>query len=241
MDHGTLDPGQIVSGMFNVAVSLKIDSFKQPILLACALRLVRECKTKTSVFDAKRLETIGDRIINRIINQRLVDRQLPINVIHARNWILHSNAAFAYCALHFDFERVLERSGVQIERVDLSPEIGARHPLADLFERIAGAIWLDRGRKSVEKFLDMYFWPLEDDILVHLASQQKIRQLNVSCQRKGFEQPRIFGPYPMSNGKTGYKVFIGTHCIHEGGDQAGEVLIRALTRSLSWVARNESQ
>lgn len=166
-----------------------LPSFQNPALLVTALthRSALNERISSSLESNERFEFLGDAVLELAATKFLFDNypQEPEGVLTAYRSSLVKTTTLAEVAIELGFGQSLylskgeEATGGR-ENVSL---------LADTFEAVVGALYLDQGFEAAEAFLKQYLFPRFADIYRDKAYKDAKSELQELVQAQGHSTP----------------------------------------------------
>lgn len=166
-----------------------LPTFRQPALLVTALthRSALNEKISSSVESNERFEFLGDAVLELATTKFLFDQfpQEPEGVLTAYRSALVKTTTLAEVALELELGQQLflskgeEATGGR-ENVSL---------LADTFEAVIGALYLDQGFEAAEQFLHTHLFPKFATIQREKTYKDAKSELQELVQSRGFSTP----------------------------------------------------
>lgn len=164
---------------------IKIPDFKDKKLLKQALIHRSYLNESSETTSNERLEFLGDSIISFVVSKSLFKKYENYDegkLTNLRALLVNTkNLASVAKELRLGEKLMLSRG---------EEEGGGRENsslLADVFEALVGALFLDQGIKSVEEFLDLILLPKASEFINKglLKDPKSLLQENIQAQKKG--------------------------------------------------------
>jgi ribonuclease III len=166
-----------------------LPSFLNSALLETALthRSALNEKTTTSAESNERLEFLGDAVLELATTQHLYRRfsDLPEGILTAYRSALVKTTTLASLAETLQLgDRLYMSKGEEATGGRTNPGL-----LADTFEAVIGALYLDQGFQAVEQFLESTLFTHLDEILENRLYKDPKSELQEHVQSLGFAAP----------------------------------------------------
>lgn len=174
-------------------------------------------EAKTIVSHNERLEFLGDSVLGLLISEYLY-RQLP-DTSEGELSFLRSRLVEASSCVFYIQQLSLEKYMILGKGERMNDGRGRDTILADLFEALIGAIYLDGGLESAKKFLFAHFLPQIGDILKTPVKNWKA-ELQDFSQRKYHQMPiyKLLGESGPDHSKT-FKISVIVNDIEMGSGE----------------------
>jgi ribonuclease-3 len=166
-----------------------LPTFKNPQLLVTALthRSALNEHTSSSTESNERLEFLGDAVLELATTQFLYDAlpHEPEGQLTAYRSALVKTTTLAEVAIELGLgEQLFLSRGEEATGGRNNPSL-----LADTFEAVLGALFLDQGYQVVDDFLKVHLFPRFTTIQQHRLYKDPKSELQEVVQAKGFEAP----------------------------------------------------
>jgi ribonuclease III len=166
-----------------------LPTFKNPELLITALthRSALNERTSTSLDSNERLEFLGDAVLELATTQFLYDAlpEEPEGQLTAYRSALVKTTTLAEVAIELGLgEKLFMSRGEEATGGRKNPSL-----LADTFEAVLGAMFLDQGYQVVDDFLKLTLFPRFTTIQQHRLYKDPKSELQEVVQSKGFDAP----------------------------------------------------
>lgn len=176
-----------------------LPTFRNPAFLVTALthRSALNEKISSSTESNERFEFLGDAVLELAATQFLFDHfpEEPEGVLTAYRSALVKTVTLAEVATELDLGHKLYLSKGE-EATGGRENVGL---LADTFEAVIGALYLDQGYEAAEKFLQTHLFPRFETIRREKSYKDAKSQLQEIVQSQGYATPaytvvKEFGP-----------------------------------------------
>lgn len=166
-----------------------LPTFRQPQLLVTALthRSALNEHISSSVESNERFEFLGDAVLELATTQFLFDRfpDEPEGSLTAYRSALVRTTTLAQVASTLNLgQRLYMSKGEEASGGRDNPSL-----LADTFEAVIGALFLDQGLEAVREFLTEHLFPLFEEIQAQRLYKDPKSELQEVVQAKGFAAP----------------------------------------------------